>query len=93
MITIVGDSKGELYIEYNGNRIAKVLDEYTCEELFGNRNYKTISQKEDELDEKLDDFKDRIKEYLDNYIEDYIDWSSIRKEIANAAEECIDDFR
>lgn len=92
MLKIVGDACGELYIEYNGQKIAKVLDEYTCKDLFG-RDFKTIAQKEDELDEKLDDLKDKIKEYLNDNIEDYIDWYSIKKEIVNAAEDCIDDFR
>lgn len=91
MLKIIGDSNGELYIEYNGQKIAKVLDEYTCKDLFG-RDFKTIAQKEDELDEKLDDFKDKIKEHLNDNIVDYIDWHSIRKEIEYAVEECIDEF-
>ena len=91
MIKIVGDSNGELFIVYNGIKIAKVLDEYTCEELF-RPNFVSYAQKEKALDEKLEDFRSNIKEHLEDNIEDYIDWHRIRSEIACAINECLDDF-
>lgn len=78
-IKIVGDSKGDYYIEYDNQKIAKVIDKEICE-LFIHSN-PAYKQEQKDISRYV---KDHISEYLNTY-----EMENIAK---NAACECIDEY-
>lgn len=78
-IKIVGDSKGDYYIEFDNQKIAKVIDKEICELMIhSNSGYKQ-EQKD-------------ISRYLENHISEYISKYEMDNIIENAARECIEEY-